>query len=368
MNFLCEKSLLIEAVGNVQRAVAAKSDIAVLEGIYLRAYGSTLSLVGFDMELGITTTMDATVKEPGEIVMPARMFGDIVRKMPGDKIAFSSDDKLNTVIRSDVTEFSIKGMPSADYPEIPKVDDGIGFTIAQDVLKSMVRQTIFAVAVPDAPMPIYTGSLFEVSPDRLRIVSVDGFRLAIRSEIIQNKESAKFIVPGKTLQEILKLLKDEEKPCSMIVGRRHIIFEIDGYAVISRLLDGEFMDYEHKILGDTTALTTITVNTRTFIDTVDRVSLVINNRLISPMLCDFRDNAIRVSCSTAQGNATDTIPAQIDGAEDEMGFNYRYLLDALRNSECDELKIELAGARKPMKILPKEGESFLFLVLPLKLR
>ncbi len=366
MNILCNKVELLEAVSNVQRAVSTKASLPALEGILLRAQGSTLYLAGFDMELGITTTIPAQVKEPGEIVLSARMFGDIVRKMPSETLSLQSDSKYNTVIRGDVTEFAIMGMSAADYPDIPSVEDGASVTLSQPVIKSMVRQTIFAVAAPNDPRPIYTGTLFEMKENELRLVSVDGYRLAMRTEPMQNEETMSFVVPGKTLQEILKLLKDEEKPCSLIVGRRHIIFEIDGYAVISRLLDGEFMAYEKIISTDVSS--TVTVNTRSFIDAVDRVSLVVNDRLKSPLVCEFRGDAISVSCTTPLGSANDTIPATIEGNDEDMGFNSRFLLDALKNSETDEVKIQLGGALKPMNILPKEGNAFLFLVLPVRLK
>ncbi len=366
MNIICNKVELIEAVGNVQRAVSNKASLPALEGILIRAQGSSLYLAGFDMEVGITTTIDANVKEPGEIVLSARMFGDIVKKMPGDQLSIQSDSKYNTIIRSEVTEFAIMGMSAADYPDIPSVEDGIALNLSQPVIKSMIRQTIFAVAAPNDPRPLYTGTLFELKNNELRLVSVDGYRLAMRTEPMQSDEQLSFVVPGKTLQEILKLLKDEEKPCSLIVGRRHIIFEIDGYAVISRLLDGEFMAYEKIISNDVSSV--VTVNTRSFIDAVDRVSLVVNDRLKSPLVCVFKDSSIAVSCTTPLGSANDCISADIQGDDEEMGFNSRFLLDALKNSETDEVKINLGGALKPMNILPKEGNSFLFLVLPVKLK
>lgn len=366
MKILCNKQQLIEAVSNVQRAVSAKAALPALEGILMRASGSTLYLAGFDMELGITTTISATVKEPGEIVISARMLGDIVRKMPGETIEMNVDDKYHTVIKTETTEFDIMGMTAADYPDIPKVDDGVSITLSQPVLKNMIRQTIFAVAGPNDPRPIYTGTRFEVSPEMLRLVSVDGYRLAMRTEPIKGEETLHFVVPGKTLQEILKMLSEEEKPCSLIVGRRHIIFEVDGYAVISRLLDGEFMEYEKIITPEVT--TTVNVNTRSFIDAVDRVSLVINDRLKSPLVCEFKNNSIEVSCASPLGKANDYITADISGQEEEMGFNARFLMDALKNSETDEVQLALNGALRPMKILPKEGDSFLFLVLPVRLK
>ncbi len=366
MNILCDKQQLLEAVNNVQRAVASKAALPALEGILLKAQGTTLYLAGFDMELGITTTINATVWEAGELVLSARMFGDIVRKMPGESVAILSDEKYNTIIRNDVTEFTIMGMNAADYPEIPKIEDGVSFPLSQPVLKSMIRQTIFAVAAPNDPRPIYTGTRFEITNDALRLISVDGYRLAMRSEAMRNEETAEFVIPGKMLGEILKLLKDEDKTCHLIVGRRHIIFEIDGYAVISRLLDGEFMAYDRIISPEVTS--TITVNTRAFMDAVDRVSLVINDRLKSPLVCAFKNNSIAISCTTPLGSANDCLEATIEGEEEEMGFNSRFLLDALKNSETDEVRIELNGALKPMKILPKEGDAFLFLVLPVRLK
>ena len=365
MNILCSKVELIEAVSNVQRAVSSKASLAALEGILVRAQGGNLFLAGFDMELGITTSIDATVKEPGEIVLSARMFGDIVRKMPGDQISIVTDNKYNTIIRNDVTEFTIMGMSAGDYPDIPNIEDGISVTLPQPLLKSMIRQTIFAVAAPNDPRPIYTGTKFEMTANSLRLVSLDGYRLAIRTEQVNVEEEMTFVVPGKTMQEVLKLLGDEDKPCALIVGRRHIIFEIDGYAVISRLLDGEFLAYEKIIESENT--TTMIVNTRSFIDAVDRVSLVVNDRLKSPLVCEFRNNSISVSCTTPLGSANDCIPAEIMGNEEDMGFNSRFLLDALRNSESDEVRVELNGSRKPMKVLPKEGDNFLFLVLPVRL-
>ena len=365
MNIVCSKVELIEAVSNVQRAVSAKASLPALEGVLVRAQGGNLFLAGFDMELGITTSIDANVREPGEIVLSAKMFGDIVRKMPGDQISIVTDNKYNTVIRNDVTEFSIMGMSAGDYPDIPNIEDGISVTLPQPLLKSMIRQTIFAVAAPNDPRPIYTGTKFEMSGNTLRLVSLDGYRLAIRTEQVNVEEEMTFVVPGKTMQEVLKLLGDEDKPCALIVGRRHIIFEIDGYAVISRLLDSEFLAYEKIIESENT--TTMIVNTRSFIDAVDRVSLVVNDRLKSPLVCEFRNNSISVSCTTPLGSANDCIPAEITGNEEDMGFNSRFLLDALRNSESDEVRVELNGARKPMKVLPKEGDNFLFLVLPVRL-
>ena len=174
------------------------------------------------------------------------------------------------------------------------------------------------------------------------------------------------MVPGKTLNEVLKLLNDEEDPLYVTVGARHIIMEIGGYSVFSRLLDGEFLPYRKAIPANCT--TSIRLNTREMIDAVDRASLVINDRLKSPLICRFKDDRISLSCITALGSANDTVNAKIEGQQEEMGFNSRFLLDALRNTESDEIMIELSGAQGPMKILPTSGDGFLFLVLPVRLK
>jgi DNA polymerase-3 subunit beta len=273
-------------------------------------------------------------------------------------------DKGNTVIVSDATEFTIMGIDAADYPEMPAVNDGVGLTLPQNLLRSMIRQTLFAVAQTNV-RPIQTGVLFLLKDCLLQLVAVDGQRLAMRSEKVESTGEMNFVVPGKTLSEVLKLLEDEDSSMTMAVGRRHIVMEIGGYAVISRLLDGEFIPYQRAIPQNIT--TTVRVNTRSFIDSVDRAALVTNDRLKAPLVCTFSDNKVRVYCSTPLGRVNDALSATIEGKEEEMGFNSRFLLDALRNTEADEVRVELAGALQPMKILPVSGDNFLFLVLPVRL-
>lgn len=354
-----------EAVLNIQRAVSTKSSVPALEGILLRAEGEELTLCGYDLELGMTTAMEAKVEESGGIILSARLFGDIVRRLPAETMELSTDPKNITTIKSGPSEFSIVGIPAEEYPELPAISGETSIRLAHSVLKSMIRQTIFAVSESDAK-PIHTGTLFELEEDRIRLVSVDGYRLAIREEAAKCGEKNSFVVPGKTLGEVNKLLSDGDEELEILIGRRHIQFRIGSYCVISRLLEGEFLDYRAAI--PTSSATEIVVSTRSMIDSVERVSLLITDRLKSPVRCVFEDNEIRVSCSTAIGRASDQIPARISGNPVEMGFNNRYLLDALRNAEGDEVRIQLNGPLSPMKILPREGGSFLFLVLPVRLK
>lgn len=365
MKFVCEKNTLLDAVSKVGRAVAGKSVHPSLEGVLLKADNAALSLSGYDLELGITTRIEAEVSEPGSIVLSAKLFADIVRRLPNDEVEVTVDDKLNVYIESGKSNFHILGISASEYPELPTVDEGVGFTLPQSTLGSMIRQTIFAVSQNDS-RPVHKGILFEMEDNTLRLVAVDGSRLALRCEKISTAEEMKFVIPGKTLLEVMKLLNDEDTPVSLAVGRRHVVMEINGYAVISRLLEGEFLSYKKAIPADFS--TVIRVKTRDLMDGVDRASLVINDYLKSPLVCCFDNGEVKLSCTTSMGSVSDSLSAQVDGEAVEIGFNSRYVMDALRNTECDEVRIEVKGALSPMKILPVEGDSFLFMVLPVRLK
>ncbi len=365
MKITCNRQQLVEAVSNVQRAVSTKSSVPALEGILLRTKENTVELCGYDLEIGMTTVIPASIEEEGSIVLSARLFADIVRRMPEDTIFIGADEKFMTTITSGASEYSIVGISAQEFPELPSINAEMPFTMSQTVLKSMIRQTIFAVADSDAK-PIHTGTLFEISGGKIRLVAVDGYRLAVREEPISCDGSTNFVVPKKTLSEVLKLIKDEEGDLVLHVGRRHILFTIGSYTVISRLLEGEFLDYNAAI-PKVSSMQGV-VKTRAFIESVERVSLLITDRLKSPVRCVFSGSEIRISCSTSIGRANDQIAAQFEGGEVEMGFNNHYLLDALRNTEGDEVRVELNGPLSPMKILPREGDSFLFLVLPVRLK
>ena len=366
MKFVCQKQALTDAVGSVSRAVSNRSTIPALEGILLRAT-SSLFLAGYDMEIGITTNIEAQVQDPGEIVLGNRQFSEIVRRLPADTVSISVGDDLNVTIRSGSYETHIIGLSAADFPELPQVSDGMALSLPQSVLKSMIRQTLFAVAPLDSGKPVHTGTLFEADGETLRLVSVDGSRLAIRTEKVKCNEPMTFVVPGKTLSEVLKLLQDEDTLVFMAVGRRHIVLQIDGYAVISRLLDGEFLSYRKAI--PPTKTSTVRVNTREMIDAVERVSLVISDRVKSPLVCQFGAGEIALSCTSSIGSASDAVSCRMEGEDTEIAFNSRFMLDALKNSETDEILMELGGAVAPMKLLPSDGsDSFLFLVLPVRMK
>lgn len=365
MKFTVQKNDITEAVSNIQRAVSTKTSIPALEGILLTAGEGELELCAYDLELGITTTIPAQVSEPGKAVLSAKIFSDIVRRTPDNSITVAVDDKNMAAIESGYSLFSIIGIPAVEFPELPKLTDATAIQLPANVLKSMIRQTVFAVAESDAK-PIHQGSLFSLEGGRLDVVSVDGYRLAKRTEMVDFQQDISFVVPGKTLSELLRLLKDSEEPIAISVGSRHILFNADNYTVISSLLEGEFLNYKAAIPAE--GKTEVVMRTREAIESVERVSLLITDRLKSPIRCLFSQGEVKLLCTTSMGRASDQLEVELTGDDVEIGFNNRYLLDALRNTECDEVKVQLSGPLSPMKVMPKEGDSFLFLVLPVRLK
>lgn len=366
MNIRCNRSEFCEAVSVVSRVVSSRSSLPALEGILLRTVSDGLELLGYDLDTGISTRIDAQLTEGGEIVLPAKVLLDIARRMPGDTVSLKSGDKCLTELKSGAAEYTILGMPADEFPEFPALGDAACVSLPQNVLRSMIDQTLFAVSQSDSK-PVHTGSLFELSEEGLvTVVSVDGYRLALRREQAKIEKGLRFVVPGRTLSEVLRILGDVDDMAGLMVSRKHIVIHIGGYRVLSRLLEGDFLDYKTAIPKSGTVR--VRVNTRDFMDSIERASLLISDRVKSPLRVRFERDEISLTCSTALGRAFDKLAAATEGEPLEMGFNNRYLLDALRNADCDEVSLEISGPLSPMKILPITGDSFLFLVLPVRLK
>lgn len=365
MQFRCNTKRLAEALSITGRAVSSKTSMPALEGILLRTRENQITLQAYDLELGISTAIDAECLSEGEIVLNAKIFTDMVRKLPGDTVEVKSDDKLLTIVTSGTAEFTILGTPAMEFPELPSLSGGNSIQLPENLLMSMIRQTIFAIST-DESNPIHTGILFELQKKVLRLVAVDGFRLAIRTEPITEEQTFSFVVPGKTLMEINKLLHpDSDQAITVTIGEKHLLFEIDGFIVISRLLEGQFLDYKSVLSGSKTA--EARVNARALTNSIDRASLLITDRLKSPVRCIFEPDRIRIKCSSSIGKVYDEVPVAFEGDPCEMGFNNRYLMDALKAADCDEIRIQVGGPLAPMKILPPDSEDFIFLVLPVRL-
>lgn len=370
MKFVCETSTLSLACQNVQKAVSSKSSIPGAEGILIKTTVNGLSLTGYDLEIGINTNIYAKVEEEGAIIINAKIFCEILRKIPNQTVTFDSDERNLAVIRSGDIKYEIMGISADEYPELPTVQGGFTINLNKMMLEEMVKQTIFAVAVTDTKV-VYTGIKFEISDNELKLVAVDGFRMAIRKEFIDYKgEDMTFIVPAKTMNEIIKISveeeNEEETQISLSIGKRHIIFEVNGYSVISRLLEGEFLNYQSTI--PTTAQTSVEVDTRSLIESIERTSLIITDRTKSLINCVFDTDFIRISSITSLGTANDKVSADVEGSRVEIGFNNRYFIEALRACNTDRVKIILNGPVSPILITPTKGDSFNFLVLPVRLK
>lgn len=364
MKVTFNKTELVQAVTNVQRAVSTKTTIPALEGILIKTQDDNVMLCGYDLEIGIRTDIPATIIEEGSIVLSAKLFSEIVRRMPDELITIETDDKFAAYIHSGVVDYQIIGVTPDEFPELPTFEELESFCIDADTLKDMIRQTYYAVS-DNQSKPIYTGSLFELKKGYLNVVSIDGFRMAVRKEKIAGDMAFSFVVPGKTLGEILKLSCNDESQVQIIVGKKHVAFKIENYSIISRLIDGKFIEYEGTIPKG--AATSLKVNTREIMSAVERMSLLANDKLQSPVHFIVADEGIKLHCSTVVGKASDYINIPYEGNEVEIGFNNKYLLEAIRNADTDELLLEFNGPLKPLKILPTEGDSFVFLVVPMRL-
>lgn len=367
MKFTCEKTLLQNATATSSRAVAAKSSIPALEGILLDAQ-TTLSLTGYNMQLGIRTEIEANIEEPGKIVLNSRLLGEIVRRLPDDIVIFSSDSKFMVTIRCGISEFNILGTDPDDFPELPSVEYQNTISIPEKTLRSMIGETLFAVSDNES-RPVHTGSLFEIEEKKITVVSVDGFRLALRRESIESgqNENISFVVPGSALSEVVKIASDSENMATITMGSHHILFHIGGTLLITRRLEGEFLDYR-KAIPRSNKITVFAAAVQ-LAESIDRVSLIISEKLKSPVRCVFDQNLLKISTKTAVGTAYDECPIEGDGGGLEIGFNNRYLLDALKNVPAEKIKLELNTSISPCIILPPEGEErFLYMVLPVRLK
>lgn len=365
MKIICNTSILAEAVMNVQKAVMTKTAMPILEGILFTAEDNGVKLTGYDLEIGIETTIEADVIEEGSVIINAKTFCDIIRHIPYDKIIFETDDKLQCKIYCGDIEYFMTGISPKDYPELPVIINGKDIDISQKILKDMIKKTIFSVAVNDVRV-IHKGIKFEIKPGEIRLVAIDSHRIAIRKEFIEyNGEELSFVVPAKTMGEIMKLIPEGDGFVKIGLGRRHILFEINGYTIISRLLEGEFMKYESII--PTNYNTVVRTKSKDMISSVERVALIITDRFKAPLKLEFRENELKISTATALGTANDKLEVSVDGNDIEIGIQSRYILDALRAGEEEEILIGMVSPTNPVCIIPTSGESFLYLILPVRL-
>ncbi len=366
MKFSCEKYLLQSACGIASRAAASKSPIPALEGLLLQA-SDRLTVTGYDLKKGIYTQLEAEVKEQGSVVVGARLFGEMIRRLPDGIVTISTDINNNVNVKCGKSEFNFMGISPEDYPEMPVVDGVNNIALPQKILGSMINQTIFAVADNDM-RPIYTGTLFDIEGEELTLVAVDGYRLAKRSEKLESAkmENCSFVVPGSALADIERICGDSEELVKISVGAKHISFSIGETVVVSRRLEGEFLNYKKSIPESFKYI--VKVDRGEFMSAIDRVALIVSERNTSPVRMSFNDGSIDCLCVTPIGRAEDVCTCEGSGEGLQIGFNDRYLKDALKAAAKEELNVCLNSAASPCIITAADGsENFTYMILPVRL-
>lgn len=365
MNIRCDRQELFSAIAGVSRAVAGKSSIAAIEGILLQAEGGRLRLTGYDLEMGIVTDIEAAVESPGDIVINARLFSEMIKKLESDEVLIESDDQHRVRVKGGITEYNFGGIAAEDFPEMPEPSADTMLVIEGKQLKEMIDRTLYAVS-QSVQKPVHTGTKFIMEPNKLTLVSVDGYRLAICKKDLLNQSDGSFVVPAKTLSEIAKLIGDKDGEIKIGTARRQGVFWLDGYTVVTRLLEGDFLDYNRAIPQGFE--TKVTIDVGEFSAAVERAALFVTDNYLSPIRLKFEEGMASITCSTAVGDAFDEMKVNMEGQPVEIGFNNRYILDALRNSGKTELVFELSGPTQPMKVYPTDGDELLFLVLPVRIK
>ena len=367
MRFTCEKSMLSAGLNIAGRTVAQKSSLSVIEGILCRA-GMGISLTGYNMETAITHQIDAEVTDSGACVLPARLFGDIIRRLPEGPVTVVVDENYKVSIRAGYASFTISAESAEDYPELPDVNTGRPVRIPQNELKDLISGTLFAVS-ENQGRPIHTGVKFEVEDNAVSAIAVDGFRLARRtwhpSEATGRELS--FVVPAAGLKEVEKILTDSDEDAAFTLGPKHILFEVGGTTLVCRLLEGDFLDWRKVV--PTNCPIKLCANVGDLSSSIERVGLIVSEKYKSPVRCVFSNQVLQLRTSTVIGAAEDRCTIAGDGKELEIGFNVRYLADALRVVPSEEVCLELTNGLSPIVLTPADDQhDFAYMVLPVRIK
>ncbi len=367
MRFTCEKNVLVSGLNIASRTVAQKSSLSVIEGILCKA-GLGITLTGYNMETAISYEIPAEVSDPGECILPAKLFGDIIRRLPEGPVTVVVDEGYKVSIRAGFASFTIAAENADDYPELPDVSEGRGIKIPQNALKSMISGTIFSVSENQA-RPIHTGVRFEVEPDAISAIAVDGFRLARRTFHPQEStgRTMAFVVPGAALKEVEKILTDSEENATFTLGTKHILFQIGQATLVCRLLEGDFLEWRKVV--PTNCPVKLVANVSDLTSSIERVGLIVSEKFKSPVRCVFSDQVVQLRTNTTIGAAEDRCTLAGDGKELEIGFNVRYLADALRSVPSEEVTLELTNGLSPIVLTPVDKkQDFAYMVLPVRLK
>ncbi|MBR5615003.1 MAG: DNA polymerase III subunit beta [Clostridia bacterium] len=368
MKIICNKTTLNEAVISVSKAVSSHSNLPILEGIYINASSDgCVTLVSNDMEMGIEAKISAEVEAAGSTVLNAKILGSIVKNLPLEEVHIELNDKNICTIRSGNSKFEISGMSSLDFPELPIVNPDYSIKIGKKTLKEMISKTIFCASVSDN-RPILKGCLFDIEGDTVRMVSTDGFRLAVRCyHLDENNGERKFVVPAKALGEINKILKDDDELVEVNCTSKNAVFIFENYKIVTRLIEGDYINYKSAIYDE--GEFEIECPLYELFDSVYRASLIITeNANDAPVKFLIEEDNINVSCETIVGKVDDNISVSTGGAQLEIGFFNEFLLGVLRACDDENVKIKFRKNINPMIITPIEGDEYVYLLLPRRLK
>lgn len=364
MKFSVEKSKLQEAISNAQKAITGKTTMPILQGIYIKAIDNELTIIGSDIDLTIETKIDADVIEPGTIVVDAKLFGEIIRKLPNAPVLIESMENNTITIQCLKSIATLIHMNSDEYPNLPKINENMIFTIPQGLIKNMIKGTIFAIA-QDETRPILTGILFEVKDGKLNLVALDGYRVALRRENIDSVNSINAVIPGKTLNEVSKILEESDNPTHITFTPNHILFNLGNTRVISRLLEGEFIKYESIIPKEYNLK--VLVKKCDILNSIERASLMGKEGKTNLVKLDIEDENMIITSNSQLGKAREEVPIILQGGSLKIAFNSKYLIDVFKIMDEEEVVIEFSSSISPCVIKNKENDNCSYLLLPVRL-
>lgn len=365
MKFSCNQRDLTEGLNSVQKAVSVKTTLPILKGILIETDGEFLKLTGNDLNLGIEARIPAIIEEHGSVVVSSRIFGEIVRKLPETRLNFTVDESHQVSIDCEHSNFNLLGQSGVEFPELPQVEDSESFTLSQDLFRSMIRQTIFAISQDEA-RPILTGVLVEADKGEMSMVAIDGYRLALRKAEIDPSITKRAVIPGKTLSELSRLMTGEnDEKVKISMSDRHILFEIDDIRIVSRLLEGEFIKYGQIIPKEKKSL--IVTNVTDLTNAIERASLMAREGKNSSIRFTIKDDLMTIRSNVEIGSVREELRIELEGEDIEIGFNPRYMLDALKIMESDSVVLEMTTPVSPCIMKPVDSDSYLYLVLPVRM-
>lgn len=370
MNILCGRNKLIEGINIVSKAVSSKTMLPILECILLQADGGEFKMTASDLELGIeTSAIEADIISPGTIAVEARVFSDIIRSLPEGTVDINVEENMITTIRCGKSEFQIIGRNGDDFPVLPQVDKNDGVSISGLQLKNMIRQTIFSVSL-DETKTAMTGELVEIKDGFIKLVSVDGFRISVRTaEIAENMKDKdiKAIIPGKTLSELSRIIpSDAGQVVSIFFTNKHVLFEMENCVVVSRVIESEFINYENVFTVEYT--TKVYINKDAFLDAIERATLISKDVKKNPVKVSINDGEIVITSSTEIGASREEISAELDGAGMDIAFNPKYLIDVLKVIDDPVCALQLTTPLSPCIIRSDDNDTYKYLVLPLRIK